>query len=138
MKRSTFILALAWFLAAALQGQEFQEGTWSGTSVRVGGRNNNPQAQRVSLEVKKIPDPHWRWRPGKGEVLNVTFIMPQGRAQVSDLRVEKGSLSFWYRQEVLVTCRLDRQADDVYQGECVGDGDARRFRVTLTPPKASG
>lgn len=131
----SLVIALAWFFSAALQGQELQEGTWSGTQLRLGARNPG-QPRNVSIEVKKIPDPHLRWRPGKGEVWNVTHITPQGRFSVSDLHLEKESLSFSYRQESLVTCRLDRKPDGAYEGECIAEGDARKTRLTLTPPKS--
>ena len=139
MRRSTFAIALVWVLSSALQAQELQEGTWTGTLVRApraGG--NNPQPQRVSLEVKKIPDPLWRWRPGRGEVLEVVFVVPQRRAPVTDLVIGKASLSFSHqREDIQVNCRLDLQPDGAYEGDCVGDGDARTFRLTLTPPKAA-
>jgi hypothetical protein len=123
-------------LSPALQGQEPQEGTWTGTRVRLGGRNN-PNPQRISMEIAKTADPHSAWRPEKRQLLNATFIAGQGKYQVSDLRVAKEGLSFSYREEIVVTCRLEGQPDGAYQGECVGDGDGRRFRVTLNPPKAS-
>ena len=139
MRRSTFAIALVWALSAILQAQELQEGTWTGTLLRAprqGG--NNPQPQRVSLEVKKIPDPLWRWRPGRGEVLEVVLVVPQLRAPVTDLEIGKTSLSFSYqRDDIQINCRLNHQPDGAYEGECVGEGDPRKFRLSLTPPKAA-
>lgn len=134
----SLVIALAWSFSSTLQGQQLQEGTWSGTMLRTNPKGVPGQPRSVSLEVKKIPDPHLRWRPGKGEVLNVTHITPQGRFSVSDLHLEKGSLSFSYRQESSVTCRLDRKPDGAYEGECIGEGATRAWRLTLTPPKGSG
>lgn len=138
MKRLALVIAVAWSFASSsgLQGQELREGTWSGTVIRTGRQGVPGQPRSVSLEVKKIPDPHLRWRPGKREVLNVTHITPQGRFSVSDLRLEKESLSFSYRQESSVTCRLDRKPDGAYEGECIGEGATRAWRLTLTPPKS--
>lgn len=127
-------IALVWSFSSALQGQELQEGTWSGTWVRM-DRNNNPQGQGVSLEVKKVTDPHWRWRPGGGELLSVTFVVPQGRSQVSGLRLESGTLSYSFRRPVddqTTECRLALRTDGTYEGDCVGP---QRFHVTLTPPE---
>lgn len=137
MKRSTFIIALAWCFSATLQGQALEEGTWTGTRARANRNNPNPQQQRVSIEIKKAPDPHSAWRPEKREVFNVVYITPQGRFQASDVQVGTESLSFTYQQDIQWNCRADRQADGNYQGDCVGDGEARRFRLTLTPPKRS-
>lgn len=139
MKRAAIFasitIVLLWGSSSMLQGQELEEGTWSGTRVRISPRGNNPQNQRISLEVARIPDPHSAWRPGIGRVLTATLVVPQGRFQVSDLRLQNELLSFSYRQETEVTCRLERQPDGTYQGDCLVDGDSRRFRVTLSPPK---
>ncbi|MGH9383110.1 MAG: hypothetical protein ACRD2N_02290 [Vicinamibacterales bacterium] len=138
MRRILRVVLMACVCPVLLQGQGVQEGTWSGTRVRVPGRQGgNQQPQRVSIEIKKAPDPHSAWRPEKRDVWNSTFITPQGRAQLSDLLVGNESLSFSYRQEVQVTCRLDRQPDGAYQGMCVGAGDGSGYRVTLNPPKGS-
>ena len=138
MKRTMRVILIVCACPALLQGQGVQEGTWSGTRVRVaraGGGNQQPQ--RVSIEIKKAPDPHSAWRPEKRDVLNITFIVGQGRSQIGEFRLETESLSFSYRYEVQVTCRLDRQLDGAYQGMCVGEGDARGYRLTLNPPKGS-
>lgn len=133
-----FAIALAWSFSSALQGQELQEGTWSGSWINT--RGDNPRPQSVSIEVKKIPDPHSRWRPGKGELLSITFVLPQGRAQVSDLRLEKGTLSYSSRVTTgdTINCRLDLRKDGTYEGDCVGEGGGNpRRHLTLTPPKDS-
>jgi hypothetical protein len=119
-----------------VQAQVLQEGTWSGTRVRV-GRAGNPQTQRVSIEVKKAPDPHAGWRSEKRELWNVTLVAPNGRAPLSDVRLEGDSLSFAYRQEIEFTCQLKRQADGAFEGQCASPDDGRRLRMTLNPPKGS-
>jgi len=128
------VFVLAWSSSPNLQTQALQEGTWSGTWVRV-DRNNNPQGQGVSLEVKKVPDPHWRWRPAGGELLTATFVVQQGRSQVSALRSENGTLSYSFRRPVddqPTECRLALRTDGTYEGECIGP---QRFHVSLTPPE---
>ena len=125
----------------ALHSQDLQEGTWSGSMVRVGGNNPRPQVQKISIEVKKVSDPHWAWRPGGGDVWTVMFVggPNQGvRAQVTDLHVDNQSIAFSYkRQDLRTICRLNRQPDGNYEGECTGEDDPVRFRMTLLPPKAS-
>ncbi len=131
-------VVLMWCLASTLQGQELQEGTWSGTRARLGAQGGgNVRPQRISIEIAKAPDPHSAWRPEKRQVLTVTLIAQQERFQVSDFRIEPESLSFSYREETQVTCRLERQTDGAYHGNCFGDGGGGRFRVTLSPPKGS-
>jgi hypothetical protein len=135
MKQTISIVAVASCLALPLQAQDLPEGTWSGTRVRVGGGGGNQQPQRISLEVKRAADPHAAWRPDNRQVLNVTFVGPQqGRVQATDVRFDQRSLSFSYRQEIDFACRLDRQGDGAYQGDCLSEAGGR-FRVTLNPPK---
>ena len=126
---------LVWSLAT-LGAQEIQEGTWTGTRIRIGGRSMNPNMQRVSLEIKKAADPHVAWRPEKGQLLNITVVQQQQRLQASDFRLDRESLSFSYKLETTVVCQLARQPDGAYQGDCLADGDGLRFRWTLNPPKA--
>lgn len=133
-----FILVVFVFFPALVQGQGLQEGTWSGTRARVGGQGGGNQTQRVSIEIKKSPDPHSAWRPEQRDVWSLTVVTPDGRAQLSDVHLDDESFSFSYRQEVPVTCRLSRQADGAFQGMCVGAGDGGRgYRVTLNPPKGA-
>ena len=133
MMRPTFAVALALFFSAALYAQQLEEGTWSGT--RIAMRANNPRPMRVSLEIKKTPDPHWRWRPAQGNVWNVTFVTPQRRFQVGDLQLDSRTFSFSYRDEELVSCQLSRQADGTYEGECITEGSPDKTRITLAPSK---
>jgi len=140
MKRSVahlcIAIALAWSLTSTLQGQQLQEGTWSGTWVRARGRNPRPRS--VSLEVKKTPDPHWRWRAAQGEVLTATFAGQEGRSQLSDIQLDKETLSYSYLAgDAKVNCRLNLRPDGAYEGECVGEGGSPRATLTLTPPEAS-
>ena len=134
MMRPTFAVVLAWFLSAALFGQELEESTWSGTGVTI--RANKPRPLRVSLEIKKAPDPHWVWRPARGHVWNITFVMPQQRLQVGDFQLDNQMMSFSFlREEEQTACQLSRQADGTYEGECITEGSPDKMRMTLAPAK---
>ena len=137
--RRAIVLALALVSGAALtlaRQEPVQEGTWIGTRIRA--NRNTQQTQRISLEIKKVPDPHSAWRPAGATILSVTLVIPKVRLQVSDFRLEQDRLSFTYREETPSRCQLTRQADGSYEGDCVGDGETRgAFRITLTPPKSA-
>lgn len=138
--KSIITFALVCVASIALSAQDLQEGTWSGSMVRIGGNNPRPQGQKISIEVKTVADPHAAWRPGGGDVWTVTFVggQQQGRSQVMDLRFENQSMAFSYLRQGLTThCRLNQQADGNYEGECAGEDDPARFRMTLLPPKTS-
>ena len=151
MKGSTvllgFVAVLACSFSFTLQGQELQEGTWTGTATRFNQRQNQVQSQPASLEVKRVPDPHWRWRPGGGELLSVKFVVQLGNraqpAQVSGFRLENGTLTYSYQQDdAEVSCRLNVRKDGAYEGDCVvvgvgGAGKGGWGHLTLTPPKES-
>lgn len=137
MNRSALVMVF-FALSVAPHAQERQEGTWSGTLQRVGPNNQQRQVQKVSIEFKKAPDPHWVWRPDGGDVWVTTFVSPQGRAPLMDLQMEHETIAFGYmRDDVRVNCRLRQQADDTFHGDCVGDGDSLVFRITLSPPAAA-
>ena len=135
MTRS-LVLALTLLSTVTIHGQELQEGTWGGTLSRTTQNNPRPLRQKFALEFKKTPDPHWAWRPGGGEQWTITVISQQGRAQAMGFRLEGEALSFAYRREdSIMNCRLTRQADGSFEGDCIGDADATMLRATLTPVK---
>ena len=142
MKHSTvhlgLAIALAWSSLATLQGQQLQEGTWSGSWVNLSSDSNN-RTRSVSIEVKKGPDPHWRWRSGHGEVLSATFGRRGGRSQLSNVQLDKETLSYSFQYgDATVNCRLSLREDGAYEGDCVGEGGKpRRRHITLSPPEAS-
>ena len=138
MRRVVFALialALSWSLPSILHAQELREGTWWGSQTNP----NNGNTQAVSLEVKKIEDPHWRWRAGTEELLSATLIGPLGQYLVTEIRLDAEKLSYSYtrRQGGRVNCNLILQQGSSYAGDCVRqDGGGRRL-VTLTPPTDS-
>lgn len=128
-------LALSWSLPSILHAQELPEGTWSGSQTNP----DNGNTQAISLEVKKIADPHWRWRASTEELLSATLTGGQLQVLVTDIQLDAEKLSYSYtaRQGGLVNCNLTRQQGSSYAGECVRqDGGGRRL-VTLTPPTDS-
>ncbi len=138
MRRVVFALialALSWSLPSILHAQELPEGTWSGSQTNP----NNGNTQIFSLEVKKIADPHWRWRASTEELLSATLTGGQLQVLVTDIQLDAEKLSYSYtaRQGGRVNCDLTLQQGSSYAGECVRqDGGGRRL-VTLTPPTDS-
>ncbi len=148
MRKAVFVLialALAWSFSSTLEplsaqevtsSQELQEGTWSGTLRGIGNRG----PQDLIFEVKRIPDPHARWRSGTGEVLSVTLLPQQGRGSrrgpmpLSDVRLQGETLS--YRVTILkLDCSLMRQADGNFAGECVNEEDEGQIlQLTMIRP----
>lgn len=138
MNRSLLATLVVLVSPLMLLGQDLSEGTWGGTLSRLNANNPRPQRQKFALEFKKAPDPHWAWRPGTGEVWNVTVISQQGRSQAMGFRIEGESLSFSYRrQDTIQTCELTRQPDASFEGHCIGDGDPASYRLSLIPAKSA-
>ena len=136
MKRLVMLVAMFGLVSAAgASAQEMKEGTWTGTHQRTDNPNIR-QVQKVSVEFKKVPDPHRAWRPAAVDVWSVTFIGPPvGRAPVGDFRIEAGTMTFSYiRQDLLYECRLQQQPSDAFTGRCASDGSNQAFRITLNPP----
>jgi hypothetical protein len=136
MNRSAILVAMVGLLAAAAgaAAQDMREGTWTGTHQRTDG--NNRAVQKINVDVKKVPDPHWAWRPTATEVWSVTFNGPPvGRAQVANFKLEAATLTFSYmRQDLTYECKLQQQPGDAFVGRCVSDGTQQAFRITLNPP----
>ena len=137
MTKSAVLLICACGVAVSfsstLQAQELQEGTWSGTLTL------QNQGQALSVEVKKITDPHWRWRAGTEEVLSATLTFPLGQVPLSEIRLEGEQLSYSFTVPQIgakVSCGLTLQAEGSYDGECaVEGGGGPTIQVTLTPPE---
>lgn len=135
MTRLVILVAVFGLLSAAgASAQEMKEGTWTGTHQRTDG--NNRPVQKITVDVKKVSDPHWAWRPTAVDVWSVTFSGPPvGRAQVGDFRVDAGTMTFSYmRQDLVYDCKLQQQPSDAFTGRCASDGSNQAFRITLNPP----
>ncbi|MGQ0735666.1 MAG: hypothetical protein ACT4QD_18685 [Acidobacteriota bacterium] len=116
------------------QAPQVPLGTWLGT-VRQINNPNNRNSRPASLEVKKVPDPHWRWRSGEAEILSVTFRAQQDAFEVSTVTLDLRTFSFSFthpEQGERIQCALAEQADGSYEGACTGAGFERQ--VTLRPP----
>jgi hypothetical protein len=132
ISRVGFTGVLMTLFAAVLSAQQIPAGTWTGTALSLRGRNNQ-QARPASIEVKKTADPHWRWRPGGGDLLSTTFAVANARWTVGDLQFDGRVLSYWaMREESKITCKLELQPEKNYLGECIGE--STRLRVNLSPP----
>lgn len=135
MNQVVILVAILGLLSAvAVSAQDLKEGTWTGGHQRTDG--NNRQLQKITVDVKKVPDPHSAWRPTAVEVWSVTFIGPPvGRTAVGDFRIEAGTMKFYYmRQDLRYECTLQQQPSDAFSGRCDSDDSNQSYRITLNPP----
>lgn len=119
--------------AIAASGQDVPVGMWNGTVSNPNNRNTPP----ASLDLKKVPDPHWRWRAGPREVLQGTFAAANDKFEVGTVRLDGDTLAFTFanaERDSHVQCELKRQQDGGYEGACAGEGFNRR--LMLRPPDA--
>lgn len=134
-----FGCVLVWSFSSTLEplaaqetasSQEIREGTWLGSLTRPNG-----SAMGVTFEVKKVPDPHSRWRPGKGELLSITATFSRGflgSVPLSNIRLESETLSFWIPfRKLACSLRLEQGGD--YAGECTG-ADGLAGALIMSPP----
>ena len=114
-------------LASALVAQELQEGKWTMTFSFANGNTSI-----WTLDVKRIPDPHDRWRLGTGPL--VTFTVTQGqRVLPVDVRLDGEKLAYFAEGARPVDrCSMTRQKDGRYAGECVGP-EGGRASITMLP-----
>lgn len=141
MKHSTAAIvvtvALVYGFASFAQAQDLQVGTWSGTMRNSTEALGSARIRSVSIVIKKVPDPHWRWR-STGDLTTATFIIPdgglQGSFELSSIVLKDGKLSYSFAStsDEQVRCALARQADGSYEGDCTVGNFARH--ITLSPP----
>ena len=116
---------------------------WSGT-VRNAPNPNNPGVpppppRPVTVAMRQLPDPHWRWR-GDGKTIE-TRVFNQGNqpTPVASFALEGDQLTFDYTQGPQAArwvCMLARQADGQFSGGCRPEGGNNPgLLITLTPPK---
>jgi hypothetical protein len=130
------LAVVAWGLTAPASGQDMAVGTWSGTARR----EDRPATRPASLEIKRVPDPHWRWRGGSGEILGITFVVSGQSNDVDVMSLEAGTLSFSFTDPrgpgTRTHCTLKAQPDGSYEGRC--SGTRGNFTLlTLRPPDPS-
>jgi hypothetical protein len=113
-------------LAATLGAQELQDGKWT---LRVTQPNGN--IVNITLEVKRGPDPHTRWRLGSGQLVAYTATRGENVFPLTDVRLEGDKLT-WSAQGPITQCSLTRQKDGGYAGECLGP-DKRPRPITMLP-----
>jgi len=118
---------------------------WTGTAQNINGQGVvNSNRSQVLMEVKQVPDPHWRWRD-VGELTVVNFIVGGnggGTYETNSFTPGDKELSFTFSRTTddepgrddSVQCVLPRRADGAYEGDCKGGGFRRH--LTLTPPAA--
>ncbi len=113
---------------------------WSG-SVRNAPNpqnpNANPNVRPATVAIRKIPDPHWRWRGGSKDLPMRVFNLQNQPIPVNSFALDNDQLTFEYTrtpQEDQVKCSLARQTDGQFAGVCRASGNFSLL-ITLTPPK---
>jgi hypothetical protein len=116
---------------------------WAGTARNAPNPNNPnavpPPPRAVSVAMRKMPDPLWRWR-GEGKTIDTRVLVQNNQPVPLISFVHSGDrLSFDYSQgaqAVLWVCALARQTDGQFSGGCRPEtGNNPGFFITLTPPK---
>ena len=118
--------------------KELPLGKWTGTRTP---NNNNPNAnaQVVTFELNRFPDPLTRWRIGPAQFfIAEMFVNAQQKFELSDMRLEGENLSFVIEQPQpnQLQCALTKQKDGSFAGICPRIRDKQAgFKVTMVPPK---
>src|SRR5215212_8532739 len=98
MTKSThgFAAAVAILIGSApllIHAQQLVVGTWSGTVRNATGALRNANTRPASIVIKKVPDPHWRWRT-TGDVTTATFSVANGSYELSSIVLKDGKLEY--------------------------------------------
>jgi hypothetical protein len=135
MRKLAFVFVVLGMMvpfASTLGAQELQEGKWSGTRVQPNGN-----VQNITFEVKRIPDPHARWRLGPVVILTATIAVGQNKVPLKDILLDGESLSYAFIQpnRAEFRCSLMRQKDGSFTGKCTRMDNAEVAQITMVPPK---
>lgn len=89
--------------------------------------------------MRKLPDPHWRWR-GDGKTIDTrVFVQMNQSIPLASFALDGDQLTFDYGQgpqAIRWVCSLTRQADGQFAGGCRPEtGNNPGLFITLTPPK---
>lgn len=118
--------------------------TWTGTVRNAPSQRNpnpNPNIRQVTIGMRKMPDPHWRWRGGAKELTFRTFNLPNQSFPLNEFDVADDRLRYSYSQPGPggeVTCTLARQPEGPFAGVCRREAGAILFLVELKPPAPPG
>jgi len=117
---------------------------WTGTARNAPTRrtpNPNPTPRLVALGVRKVADPHWRWRGGEKDMTVRTFIQGNQSLPLNFFELTDDRLTFSYSRPGPgdeVQCLLARQPGGVFSGVCeAGNGNLTQL-IELTPPGTAG
>lgn len=114
-----FSMLLAVCGTASGNAQTLEAGTWTGTMTPPG----NPTVD-VTFAVS--------YENGN---LAIVLSVPQANmtAPFHDVELEDDALSFWWEPGVRVDCKLTRQDDGSFAGDC-SDGGGGTGQLTMVPP----
>ena len=128
LARVLAILGMMTGFASTLAAQDLKSGKWAITVIQPNGNTVN-----ITLEVKRVPDPHVRWRIGTPELVTYSAMRGQNLLPLRDVRLEGEKFSF-LAQGPVNKCDLNLQKDGSYAGECVGENGQQRA-ITMRPPE---
>lgn len=108
---------------SALSAQSLTGGSWTGSVTGPGG---NPLA--VTFEVSTA-----------GDSIAILIKTPdRGDYPVTNAKLAGETLTFTFQPGPTVECKLIRQADASFLGECAGEDDLRATMVMKPPAKPAG
>ena len=109
--------------SGTLAAQSLTSGTWTGSATPPG---EAPLA--LTFEVSAAAD----------SIAILIKTPDRGDYPVSGAKLAGDTLTFSFQPGPLVNCKLVRQADGSYTGECAGEDDLRADMVMNPPPKPAG
>jgi hypothetical protein len=114
---------------------------WTGTLRNAPTPRNpspNPNPRPVTLSLRKMADPHWRWRGGDKEIDVRMFALPNQSLTLSAFDQVGDQLSFSATRPngTDMTCNLTRQDSGRFEGRCGQGGGTPNQLLELVPPGA--
>jgi hypothetical protein len=123
IKRLALSIGVLLFCHASLAAQSLASGSWTGSVTGPGG---NPLV--VTYEVHTT-----------GDSIAILIKTPdRGDYPVTNAKLAGETLTFAFQPGPTVECKLVRQADESFLGECAGEDDMRATMVMKPPAKPAG
>lgn len=119
IKRLAVSIGVLLFCHSLLEAQSLASGTWTGSAT---GPGDAPLT--LTFEVSTA-----------GDSIAILIKTPdRGDYPVNRAKLTGETLTFTFQPGPTVDCKLLRQADGSYLGECAGAEDAMRATMVMKPP----
>ena len=123
IKRLALSIGILVFCHSALAAQSLATGSWTGSATGPGG---NPMA--LTFEVSTA-----------GDSIAILIKTPdRGDYPVTNVKLAGEALTFTFQPGPTVNCKLIRQTDGSYLGECADEADMRATMEMKPPAKPAG